>query len=456
MQMSISNAAPRTTAQGTSAAAKGAEAGNEFNQTLVQTLASPETAAASIQTAAGTNVVAAVPVSALASLLGENSSSADLLAAIEELLNRLSETDAEELAQTTSEGQLSDALVLLDDLLSMLSGMPVLQPAQVPDGGLEASDSQASATVHFEVLEALKSGLQDALQELRMLAQQQKRSATGREQNAIISKQLVALEQLLSGTKADSASATGTATADVQGDAAVSAIRSLQSVPASNTHLQRMSHQFLHVGLLKAYAKPEQEHEGAPLQLAMDPNSINLAAFTGSQELQRQQLAASKQIGAEPVPVQQFASTIQGMVVKQFHVTAGNGISNAQLTLYPEHLGQVNVNITMHNGTLTAQFLTDTATAKDMLENQMAHLRSALQSHGLHVDKLEVSQTQVQTNLFQDRQGHGGRDQSPSKRNSPDNDSVNEIDFNSDLDEISTQLSVDRDLGLGRGIHTTA
>ena len=142
--------------------------------------------------------------------------------------------------------------------------------------------------------------------------------------------------------------------------------------------------------------------------------------------------------------------------MKQFNVSTGNGLSQAQLTLYPEHLGQVNVNISVHNGTLTAQFVTDTVTAKDMLENQMAQLRSALQSQGLQVDKLVVSQSTVQPNLFQDRQGQQGQNQGASKRNKSQDDAIDEIDFTADLEELSAQRAVDRDLGLGRGIHTIA
>lgn len=46
----------------------------------------------------------------------------------------------------------------------------------------------------------------------------------------------------------------------------------------------------------------------------------------------------------------------------------------------------------MQNGHLVAQFMTEHAGAKDMLEQQMNQLRAALQSQGLQVEKLEVTQ----------------------------------------------------------------
>ena len=175
-----------------------------------------------------------------------------------------------------------------------------------------------------------------------------------------------------------------------------------------------------------------------------------------NQELQRQ-LLTFKPVIQQPVPVQQFAETMQNMVVKQLQLSSANGISEAKISLSPENLGQVDVRITVHNGLLTAQFLTDNPTAKDMLENQMAQLRASLQSQGLQVDKLEVMQNTVQPHLFQDRQGSGGRDQQTGKRSKTKNDSIGGItDFDADLQEISTQQAVDRHMGLGRGIHTTA
>jgi flagellar hook-length control protein FliK len=92
----------------------------------------------------------------------------------------------------------------------------------------------------------------------------------------------------------------------------------------------------------------------------------------------------------DQVPVQQFAQQIEKFLVKQFLLTQGNGTSEAKLTLNPEHLGQVDIRIIMQNGQITAQFMTDNAAARDLLDNQMSQLRSALHGQGLQVDRLDV------------------------------------------------------------------
>lgn len=125
------------------------------------------------------------------------------------------------------------------------------------------------------------------------------------------------------------------------------------------------------------------------------------SADTGSQPawtfMRNDSLASAESIAGKSglpaqVPVQQFSQQMEKFLVKQFLLTQGNGTTEAKLTLTPEHLGQVDVRIVMQNGQLTAQFMTDSAMARDLLENQMPQLRSALHGQGLQVERLEVVQ----------------------------------------------------------------
>ncbi|QHW30065.1 hypothetical protein GZH47_03910 [Paenibacillus rhizovicinus] len=510
MQMPISNASPSaapaaaSSASGStppsSASVKVTEKG-KFNQTFVQSLAGAQSTEANAQ--AGSDGAAApvnnVSSNAIASLLGSNLSAADLLNAIEGLLQKLGNTDSDELSEKTTESDLKDALLQLDNLLSTLAGVPALpQPTIVPtltastaEGSSSADDdaannggallaivsnlnalaaqgtsvqaaetavpNQSQAVVaNLEELNALKAGLQEALVDLRSLLQDQKGTSANSEQLALISKQLTSIDQLISGNKAEAANV-NSQPVDAAALDVIDSVRALQNTPQGNTHLQRMAHQLLHVSVLSAVQKPEENAgEAAASKVVTETADMNAQLSAANADIQRQLTTVNKPNFAQPVPVQQFASTIQSMVVKEFNVTTANGVSQAQLTLYPEHLGQVNVNISVHNGTLTAQFLTDTVAAKDMLENQMAQLRSALQAQGLQVDKLVVSQTSVQPNLFQDRQGTQGQQQGSAKRNKSNNDAIDDIEFATDLEDLSAQQAAARDLGLGRGIHTIA
>lgn len=108
------------------------------------------------------------------------------------------------------------------------------------------------------------------------------------------------------------------------------------------------------------------------------------------------------------MPVEQFGKEMGAFLVNKFEVVKLQGMSQARISLYPEHLGQVDVRITLQNGQLIAQFVTEHAFARESLEGQMAQLRAALQAQGLQVNKLEVTQnSSLSSHMYQD-----GRQQS--------------------------------------------
>ncbi|SFI53216.1 flagellar hook-length control protein FliK [Paenibacillus sp. UNC496MF] len=464
MQMPITAASPSPApAAGNASTAKGSD-GVKFNRAFAQTMTGAQGKGTNAQPGGETASGVANAPGTPASPLGEHGSAADLLKAIEALLRQLGLTEGgktdepqtdDEPPDAPSNADLGDALQQLDNLLSLLAGIPMPQQPAANTLVEAAPDS-----------DELKAGLQEALTDLGELLRQPNGAPTNRDQLALIGKELTALEALLGGKspKADATAASrsadnGASVADSADMVSALTTTSQDAAPQASIHLQRMAHRMLHASVLDASRKPEGDGavEAQAGAVPEAPDSATLPAGAAF-ELPRMTAAFPKTVVSQPVPVQQFAGTIQGLVVKQFNVTAGeNGASQALLTLFPEHLGQVNVTISVHNGTLTAQFVTDTASAKDMLETQLAQLRSALQSQGLQVDKLVVSQSAVQSgNPFQQRQGHQGQEHDAPKRNKSRGEAIDEIDFSSDLETVTTQQAVDRDLGLGRGIHTIA
>ncbi|QSF42936.1 flagellar hook-length control protein FliK [Paenibacillus tianjinensis] len=121
----------------------------------------------------------------------------------------------------------------------------------------------------------------------------------------------------------------------------------------------------------------------------------------------RDGIAAPLKAESAPVPVSQFAQQMDTFITGKLEIVKKGGVAEATITLFPENLGQVDVKITMQNGNLIAQFNTAHSGAKDMLEQQMSQLRAALQSQGIQVEKLEV--TQNNTPLFSQFNGQQGR-----------------------------------------------
>ncbi|WP_234414391.1 flagellar hook-length control protein FliK [Paenibacillus sp. CAA11] len=103
------------------------------------------------------------------------------------------------------------------------------------------------------------------------------------------------------------------------------------------------------------------------------------------------------------VPVERFSQEMEKFVVNKLEIVKLQGMTEAKISLTPEHLGQVDVKISLHNGMIVAQFVTEHAFAKDSLEQQMAQLRTALQTQGLQVDKIEVTQnSSLSSHMYQD------------------------------------------------------
>ncbi|OKP83787.1 hypothetical protein A3848_26275 [Paenibacillus sp. P32E] len=152
-------------------------------------------------------------------------------------------------------------------------------------------------------------------------------------------------------------------------------------------------------------AKPVEEH-----------NEV----VTAGQLSLRGGITAPLKAETPPVPVHQFAQEMTSFITGKLEIVKKGGVAEASITLFPENLGQVDVKITMQNGHLVAQFLTQHTGAKDMLEQQMSQLRSALQSQGLQVEKLEVTQNntplQSQYNGSQQGRGTGSGGQQQEKR----------------------------------------
>lgn len=149
------------------------------------------------------------------------------------------------------------------------------------------------------------------------------------------------------------------------------------------------------------------------------------------------------------IPVQQFSKEMSEFVVSKFEIVKHQGMTEAVISLRPQHLGQLDVQLSMQNGHLVARFMTEHAGAKDLLEQQMTQLRAVLQAQGIQVERLEVTQnTSLSSHMYQDGGSSNGQpgNQRRSKereRNSEDLLTTAEIQ-----DELRTWMQEQQDLEL--------
>lgn len=91
------------------------------------------------------------------------------------------------------------------------------------------------------------------------------------------------------------------------------------------------------------------------------------------------------------VTVQQFFSEVIELVQNQANLKKASEFIEAKFSLTPEKLGDIDVQLSIHKGQVTAHFSAETLLGKESLESQISMLRSSLQQQGLQVDKLEIS-----------------------------------------------------------------
>lgn len=251
----------------------------------------------------------------------------------------------------------------------------------------------------------IRAGLQDVLQQLQQLIPSLAQNNKGLLQE--LNKQLEAMQKLLQPAGASQQQ-------PVEGQAAP---RSQQAMPtvvhlqaeSGSNGLQKLMNQPLHASVLAVVqldsaGQQDQDMPAMPAPATLTPSAALQQQPTVQQPVQ--------QPAVPQVPVDQLTQYVQGMAVKQFQLaTGGNGISEARILLQPEHLGQIDIKISIQNGIVTAQFMAENPLAKDMIENQINQLRLALHAQGLQVEKIEVAQSHVASQLFQEQRHHGSSQQ---------------------------------------------
>ncbi|MUT66356.1 flagellar hook-length control protein FliK [Paenibacillus sp. NEAU-GSW1] len=372
---------------------------------------------------------------------------------IEELIAKDEQTDAAEVDEKSLE-QMQSVLEQLNALLALL-GAPVIEWKDVQLSGDSADGESVQANASTQV----KLQLQESLYQLQSLLQEGGlKQVQQQEPLQLIGQQLQAIEKVLQKQKVQQNNAP--ANLQSQTDAAAdqtAEVQVTQSAASSTTSmLQRLSQQAIHPSVLIA-STGEEGTESATQSMTAETAEAGTAAQTGpvfGDLVRSAAIHPSAKALLQPyVAADQFADTMSEFVQKlDFKVL--NGATEATIQLFPEQLGQVDIRITVQNGQLTAVFHTDTVSAKDVLDNQMAQLRAALQAQGLSVDKLEVTQGQAAAHLSNGYLGQGAGQQSFTGQNKSKGSRIADdaAVFENDVVE---QLAI-QDMGYGRAVNVTA
>lgn len=93
----------------------------------------------------------------------------------------------------------------------------------------------------------------------------------------------------------------------------------------------------------------------------------------------------------ETIPVTEQIREIADQILERVRVLIRPTQTSMEITLNPESLGKVSLNVVSKAGVMTASFTTQTEAARLAIESQMTVLRENLENQGIKVEAIEVS-----------------------------------------------------------------
>ncbi len=99
------------------------------------------------------------------------------------------------------------------------------------------------------------------------------------------------------------------------------------------------------------------------------------------------QVQTSGATGAAPTSREELFSQL----VEHAKVVVNNGGSEMEVNLRPEHLGKIQLKVTIENEAVTAKFVAESQQVKEIIESNLNQLKRNLQENGMQVDAIMVS-----------------------------------------------------------------
>lgn len=140
-----------------------------------------------------------------------------------------------------------------------------------------------------------------------------------------------------------------------------------------------------------------------PKETPKDTQLQAISAATSNMAIVKGDLSATEVESRNNARNEALMKEMQNLFKRSNFGQAG-GTNRLLVKLYPEHLGQVRIELIQTNGIMSARILASTALGKEMLDSQLHQLRASFLQQNLQVDRIDISQTLQDTT-------RNGRDQ---------------------------------------------
>jgi flagellar hook-length control protein FliK len=85
-------------------------------------------------------------------------------------------------------------------------------------------------------------------------------------------------------------------------------------------------------------------------------------------------------------------SDLPRQIVQAIRMQWVDGVGDARIKLQPEYLGELSIAIRVEHGSVTASLESNSPTVREWIDSNQPMLRQALSEHGLHLDRLTVTE----------------------------------------------------------------
>ncbi len=105
------------------------------------------------------------------------------------------------------------------------------------------------------------------------------------------------------------------------------------------------------------------------------------------------------------VRLSNLADDLNGVISSSAKLTGTGETAQLKVSIFPEHLGHLDIRLSTVDGKIAAQILTSTPMAKEALELQVYQLRNSLVQQGIQVDRIEITTQQQAGQTLSQQQG---------------------------------------------------
>lgn len=159
----------------------------------------------------------------------------------------------------------------------------------------------------------------------------------------------------------------------------------------------------------------------------VDNNSLGFLPQIGRLE----QLSLMMNTSEKNVSAEQLLKQFESILSKSQFMNSG-GTQKLFIKLFPEHLGSVRVELFQKDQTMIARIITTSGTAKEALESQLNGLKQAFAAQNISVERIEISQQNLQQERFLNKDQHQQHRQ-PDRQQQDSNEE--QADFNLSFEE---------------------